>query len=203
MSRVETDADAIDWQAIRCRRGHDVSKVLEDEPMPSPVPDAFSRTSIGIALLLVIGFGSSPSAVSNARPFRPPGADALVATEAAVRPDVHHHEPRAVLGADRQLVGHRLDRLLPEVFVGAGQIDRDTGRGRRCGRCPAASRRERNSASAWAAAATPAPRGWVVGEDLDRRGADLLARFGGFEHSLAERQVRADESAVVPTSARC
>ena len=41
-----------------------------------------------------------------------------------------------------------------------------------------------------------APRGRVVGEDLDRRRADLLGAIRGLEHSLTEGQVGADQSAV-------
>ena len=168
-----------------------------DAPIPSPVPGAFSSTSIGIRWSVVRGFGSRAHP-----PPRKRGSCLRRGAECLRRGRSPRCEPMCMttnlapywaptgssfatvlidFSQKSSLPPHRLMRY--GAWTAMWSI-------------PAASSRARNSGSALGGCWPAAPRGRVVGEDLDSRRADLPSAIRGLEHPLSEGQVGADQSAV-------
>ena len=104
---------------------------------------------------------------------------------------MHHDGVSAIQARDAQLIDHCIDRFVPEVLVGATQVDQV----RRMNGDRAHAARAKSVAKLgkclWLFLPA-APRGGVVCPDLDRRRADLLSPGGGLEQTYSERQVRPD-----------
>ena len=120
--------------------------------------------------------------------------DARPRRRAPVRPDVHVDEPGPVRRGDRQLARQHADRSLEEVVVRAGQVHEvgrvDGERPESQLRDPRPERRELGGELRAAA-----PRGRVVGEDLEAVGADRVGTLDGADHPGPQGEVRPQAAA--------
>ena len=113
----------------------------------------------------------------------------------AMRADVDVHVARREPGRGAQVTGQQADRPAEEVLLGTGQVDEvrrvdgdgpdveldqalAEGRALGRGRCAAP------------------PGGRVVGEHLERVGADLVSPVDRLDHAAAEREVGAEASSI-------
>ena len=121
-------------------------------------------------------------------------AQSFLSAEPAVRPDVDVDEARTVRRPHLQFADHRGDGLLVKFLIGASQVDQirrmdrqrpDVQLGQAIAKRGEVGRQ----------LGPPPPGGGVVGEELHRRGTDLVRPVGRFEQAGLDRQVRTDAAA--------
>ena len=155
----------------------------------------FSSTIIGrgiAALASVPSTSASDQREAVGEPLRcPPCTPA-----AAMRADVDVDEARREPGRGPQVAGQDADRAREEVLLGTGQVDEVRGVDRDRIGCRAPTSRSRKAGPSAGRRRAAPPGGRVVGEHLERVGADLVRPVDRLDHAAAERQVGAEASSV-------
>ena len=198
MGDIETESDPFVGHAAvgdRCReRGQLIDVDAEPEATPRGVLEDEHRRRVGrrrYRRLAGLRVDRADSSLDADRHAPGPGLDAL----AAMRPDMDVHVSGAEARRAPQLDGEEVDRSLEEVGIGSGQVHEVRGMDGDRADVMLAQPIPEGRQLLRRLLASP-PRGRVVGEDLDRVGADVVGPVDGLHHPAAQRQVGAESSTV-------
>ncbi len=188
MGRVEAEADMRAPDAACRDRIGDVRQLLDRRAQPEPAPGRVlehEHRGLGRAVDLLHDVGDAVGDAASA------GGDATSPMRADV--DVDVSSPKA--WSRPELVGQHRDGPIPEIGVRAGEVDQIGGVD--CQRGDAVDVETGPEGGLLARRVrTPSPRRGVVGEDLDRLGADLVRPLCRLDHPGAEGNVGAKASSI-------